>query len=208
MLEPSKGVCVDVASTGSEDGGGEGLGLRYVAARELTAGPPALEGLLPADPSPRTHPAGQNAGGGEAGPSPAPPGGPGRAGQATPTSAGQNAPERVRPARQGKVAGGPRNQMGWFRLTQASTDLSGLCGSGPVPVSMRELAMHCTPEDCWVALDGAVYNVTKYVAYHPGGAKVLLDVGGQDASDLFRKFHAWVNHRVLLQKCLVGPLTQ
>jgi len=96
--------------------------------------------------------------------------------------------------------------MGWFRLTNASGDLSGLCGSGPVPVTERELAMHCTAEDCWMALDGAVYNVTQYLAYHPGGAKVLLDVAGQDGSALFRKYHAWVNFRVLLQKCLVGPL--
>ncbi|AQK62784.1 Cytochrome b5 [Zea mays] len=44
--------------------------------------------------------------------------------------------------------------------------------------SMKEAALHNTPDDCWVVVDGKIYDVTKYLEDHPGGADVLLEATG------------------------------
>ncbi|RLN41642.1 cytochrome b5 isoform A [Panicum miliaceum] len=51
--------------------------------------------------------------------------------------------------------------------------------------SMKEAALHNTPEDCWVVVDGKIYDVTKYLEDHPGGADVLLEATGKDAKEEF-----------------------
>ncbi|EFX05736.1 cytochrome b5 [Grosmannia clavigera kw1407] len=45
-----------------------------------------------------------------------------------------------------------------------------------------EVAAHKTQEDLWIAVHGRVYNVASYLQDHPGGAAILLDVAGTDAS--------------------------
>lgn len=52
-----------------------------------------------------------------------------------------------------------------------------------------ELAKHCTPGDAWVAVDGDVYNVSKFAKLHPGGAKVLEHLAGNDVSTEFYELH-------------------
>ena len=39
---------------------------------------------------------------------------------------------------------------------------------------LTEVAKHNTQEDCWVVLNGGVYNLTKYLATHPGGSAIIL----------------------------------
>ena len=46
----------------------------------------------------------------------------------------------------------------------------------------EEVAQHKKFKDCWVILHGEVYNVTEWLAKHPGGATVLFHYAGQDAS--------------------------
>jgi cytochrome-b5 reductase len=53
---------------------------------------------------------------------------------------------------------------------------------------------------------GKVYNVTRYLDFHPGGREQLLRGAGKDATALFDEYHAWVNIDQLLAKCFVGPL--
>lgn len=40
------------------------------------------------------------------------------------------------------------------------------------------------------AFDGKVLDVTKFLNLHPGGAKLLLDWGGKDATEVFHSLHA------------------
>ena len=51
-----------------------------------------------------------------------------------------------------------------------------------------------------------VYNVTDYLDDHPGGAEVLLDVGGQDADEFFEDIGHSKDARDELKKILVGTL--
>ena len=48
--------------------------------------------------------------------------------------------------------------------------------------SRADVAQHKTSNDCWIILHGEVYNVTPWLAKHPGGARLLEHHAGQDAS--------------------------
>ncbi|KAK2060124.1 oxidoreductase NAD-binding domain-containing protein [Colletotrichum caudatum] len=49
----------------------------------------------------------------------------------------------------------------------------------------KEVAAHREANDCWMVIHGNVYDVTKYVHDHPGGAEVLIEAAGVDASEAF-----------------------
>ena len=51
-----------------------------------------------------------------------------------------------------------------------------------------------------------VYDVSTYLDDHPGGAEVLLDVGGQDADEFFEDIGHSKDARDELAKHLVGTL--
>ncbi|KAL4794297.1 cytochrome b5-like heme/steroid binding domain-containing protein [Aspergillus venezuelensis] len=52
-----------------------------------------------------------------------------------------------------------------------------------------ELVLHNKDGDLWLAIDGTVYDLTKFSEEHPGGQKILLSVAGTDASKKYRKYH-------------------
>ncbi|XP_050090054.1 cytochrome b5 reductase 4 isoform X2 [Anopheles aquasalis] len=114
----------------------------------------------------------------------------------------------------GSATGNPRNKtalkpghslMDWIRLGNSGADLTGT-GGRTQPVSHAELAKHDRREDAWMAIRGKVYNVTRYMDFHPGGADELMRGVGKDATKLFDEVHAWVNYESLLAKCYIGPL--
>jgi len=49
-----------------------------------------------------------------------------------------------------------------------------------------------------------VYDVTKYLDDHPGGAEVMLDVGGQDADEFFEDIGHSKEAREELAKYYIG----
>lgn len=55
-------------------------------------------------------------------------------------------------------------------------------------VSHEELQKHKTAQDCWMVVENKVYDVSKFVKYHPGG-KVITQYAGGDATDPFYAFH-------------------
>jgi len=56
-----------------------------------------------------------------------------------------------------------------------------------IPVS--EFIKHNKKEDCWVAINGEVYDMTEFVPNHPGGQKVILQNAGYDATPIFAPIH-------------------
>ena len=61
---------------------------------------------------------------------------------------------------------------------------------------------------CRLLLTGGpkVYDVTKYLDDHPGGAEVMLDVAGQDADEFFEDIGHSKEAREELKKYLIGSL--
>ncbi len=50
--------------------------------------------------------------------------------------------------------------------------------------SLEEVGEHATAEDCWLVIDGKVYEATGMIGEHPGGEAILKGCG-QDASQMF-----------------------
>lgn len=67
------------------------------------------------------------------------------------------------------------------------------------------MAKHNSKEDCWVVLYGKVpnalwilirceaYDLTKFAKVHPGGAKLITDAAGMDATAIFDPIHPKVS---------------
>lgn len=49
-----------------------------------------------------------------------------------------------------------------------------------------DVAKHTTKDDCWVVRDGKVYNVSEFVADHPGGDDLILKYAGQDIGAIMK----------------------
>lgn len=57
------------------------------------------------------------------------------------------------------------------------------------PLTPAVVASSRTRERCWVVIDGQVCDVTRFLDDHPGGASILLQYAGQDASTEFEIHH-------------------
>ncbi|MCC6711538.1 MAG: cytochrome b5 domain-containing protein [Candidatus Pacebacteria bacterium] len=53
--------------------------------------------------------------------------------------------------------------------------------------TLADVSAHASPEDCWLAIDGKVYDVTGYIekGIHPGGEAILFGCG-KDATEIFK----------------------
>jgi alkylation response protein AidB-like acyl-CoA dehydrogenase/predicted heme/steroid binding protein len=55
--------------------------------------------------------------------------------------------------------------------------------------TMEEVAKHATDGDTWIAVDGKVYDVSKFMKVHPGGPGILRLYGGKDCTNEFFAMH-------------------
>lgn len=75
-------------------------------------------------------------------------------------------------------------------------------------ITTKELSRHNTPKSAWIAVRGKVYDITSYIARHPGGADVLLIAAGRDATTVFETYHSLdeIGPLKTLNKFFVGEL--
>ncbi|KAK6455264.1 cytochrome b2, mitochondrial precursor [Scheffersomyces xylosifermentans] len=75
-------------------------------------------------------------------------------------------------------------------------------------ITVEEVKAHNSLKNgVWVVINGEVYDLTEFLATHPGGARVILKYAGQDASLIFNKFHAQdVFKKFLPETAHLGPL--
>ncbi|KAL8998377.1 MAG: hypothetical protein Q9169_002590 [Polycauliona sp. 2 TL-2023] len=52
-------------------------------------------------------------------------------------------------------------------------------------MTFSDVAEHNSKKDLFLVIHDKVYDATAFVDEHPGGEEVLLDVGGQDATEAF-----------------------
>eukprot|EP00484_Ammonia_sp_Unknown_P025452 CAMPEP_0197027504 /NCGR_PEP_ID=MMETSP1384-20130603/7403_1 /TAXON_ID=29189 /ORGANISM="Ammonia sp." /LENGTH=225 /DNA_ID=CAMNT_0042456359 /DNA_START=27 /DNA_END=704 /DNA_ORIENTATION=+ len=76
---------------------------------------------------------------------------------------------------------------------------------GPRKYRMEEVKKHNKRDDCWMVLNGNVFDITEYIPYHPGGDEILK-AKGRDGTVLFYTFHRWVNVEALIKNCWIGQV--
>ena len=70
--------------------------------------------------------------------------------------------------------------------------------------NIEQIQKHNKKYDGWMIINNKVFNVTPYIAYHPGGEKILLPYLGKDGTKAFNKYHNYISVDELLKKCYVG----
>ncbi|CAJ1796388.1 unnamed protein product [Sphenostylis stenocarpa] len=72
--------------------------------------------------------------------------------------------------------------------------------------TLAQVSEHNNSKDCWLIIDGKVYNVTKFLDDHPGGDDVLLSSTGKDATDDFEDVGHSKSARAMLVDLYVGDI--
>lgn len=52
-------------------------------------------------------------------------------------------------------------------------------------LTIEAVSAHSTSADCWMVINGAVYDLSPFLAAHPGGADVMLPYCGKDGTQAF-----------------------
>eukprot|EP00483_Globobulimina_turgida_P001513 UN01515 len=76
---------------------------------------------------------------------------------------------------------------------------------GPGKYTMEQVKRHNKAEDCWIVLNGHIFDITEYIPYHPGGDDILK-AKGRDGTVLFYQIHRWVNVEALIKNCWIGQV--
>ncbi|KAM7538390.1 hypothetical protein Aperf_G00000079519 [Anoplocephala perfoliata] len=78
-------------------------------------------------------------------------------------------------------------------------------------ITPEELAKHSNKDDLWMAFRNAssveVYDITPFLEYHPGGAHILAEFAGTDATEPFQRAHAYISLK-MISRLKKGRLTE
>ncbi|KAL4497355.1 hypothetical protein ABPG72_011290 [Tetrahymena utriculariae] len=75
-------------------------------------------------------------------------------------------------------------------------------------ITWLELMIHTTKHDCWILVDDKVFDVTTYLAEHPGGDDILLKCSGRDSTQQFRDINHTDYAISLRDQRLIGVIEQ
>jgi nitrate reductase (NAD(P)H) len=73
----------------------------------------------------------------------------------------------------------------------------------------EEIEKHDTDSDCWIVVDGKVYDATSVLAWHPGGKAAITSHAGkvhQETTDEFASIHDDFAYQKL-KECILGVVT-
>lgn len=70
---------------------------------------------------------------------------------------------------------------------------------------LTEVAKHATGDNCWMAIDGNVYDVSAFTDKHPKGTKYLTGCG-KETSELYNKIKKHIGVAELLSTFKIGKL--
>eukprot|EP00326_Haptolina_ericina_P012281 CAMPEP_0181202046 /NCGR_PEP_ID=MMETSP1096-20121128/18629_1 /TAXON_ID=156174 ORGANISM="Chrysochromulina ericina, Strain CCMP281" /NCGR_SAMPLE_ID=MMETSP1096 /ASSEMBLY_ACC=CAM_ASM_000453 /LENGTH=84 /DNA_ID=CAMNT_0023292525 /DNA_START=143 /DNA_END=397 /DNA_ORIENTATION=+ len=62
---------------------------------------------------------------------------------------------------------------------------------------MEEVAKHDSKTDCWIIVDGLVYDITAFLEEHPGGRRLPAKYAGKDATEVWNEIHGHKKELIL-----------
>ncbi|KAI3735452.1 hypothetical protein L6452_14950 [Arctium lappa] len=78
--------------------------------------------------------------------------------------------------------------------------------SDPKNFVFEDVVKHNKTKDCWLIINGKVYDVTPFMEDHPGGDEVLLAATGKDATDDFEDVGHSDDARDMMHKYYIGEV--
>ena len=69
---------------------------------------------------------------------------------------------------------------------------------------MEEIEKHGREDDCWLTLDGNVYDITEFIPDHP--SREIITQCGKDAKERFVRQGHGEHHRGYIQRLKIGEL--
>ncbi len=72
--------------------------------------------------------------------------------------------------------------MAWLALPMAKPSIADKAHG----ISLAEVARHASAEDCWMVIQGTVYNLTAYLPEHPTKPSIILPWCGQEATEAYQ----------------------
>uniref|UniRef100_A0A8C6Z2L8 Cytochrome b5 type B n=1 Tax=Nothoprocta perdicaria TaxID=30464 RepID=A0A8C6Z2L8_NOTPE len=86
-------------------------------------------------------------------------------------------------------------------------EAGGCAGAPGARVYTREeVARRNSGREAWLVIHGRVYDVTRFLAEHPGGEEVLLEQAGRDATESFEDVGHSVDAREMLKDYYIGEI--
>jgi hypothetical protein len=114
------------------------------------------------------------------------------------------------------IAVGDREVEGEVLRGPAPTPTASKAAATPVPeparttealYTMAKVKENDSASSCWSAINGNVYNITKWISSHPGGASAIRGLCGTDGTSIFNARHrGQSNPTSTLAGYLLGPL--
>jgi cell division septation protein DedD len=75
--------------------------------------------------------------------------------------------------------------------------------------TMAQVRANNTARSCWTAIDGVVYDLTRWISNHPGGSSAILFLCGTDGTNAFSAQHQnQARPAVRLDSYRLGPLNK
>ena len=79
----------------------------------------------------------------------------------------------------------------------------------PASYTMAQVSANKTAAKCWSVINGDVYDLTKWISAHPGGAGAILSLCGTDGTQDFIAMHRGQGRPIsVLGNYLLGPLAK
>ncbi|KAF2765100.1 hypothetical protein EJ03DRAFT_378103 [Teratosphaeria nubilosa] len=101
---------------------------------------------------------------------------------------------------------------GWMKESAANKVASANQKSDvpPTEFTKDEIEKHSTEEDCWIVVDGCVYDATSVLPWHPGGSAAIMPHAGKvhyQTTEEFSSIHDGYAYSKL-NECILGSVTK
>lgn len=70
-------------------------------------------------------------------------------------------------------------------VEKASSSAAVALRNSATQLSLAEIARHNSTKDCWLLINNKVYNVTSFIAAHPGGSGTIIPNCGKDSTQAY-----------------------